>query len=152
MQDEQSKSIKKALMTGFISWWILLFFQGFIFYSILDTRIGPSLTFTTILSIIISFIVYNRGIKESAVVIAQTAKQTKKDVADVIKEADKRVGIQKEIKTEEDAYEIASEELDEDLMVKGIWAKAFSDAEGDEKKQKALYIKYRAAQLIKDIK
>ena len=37
------------------------------------------------------------------------------------------------------------------MQNKGIWAKAFSDADGDEQKQKALYIKYRAEQLIRNI-
>jgi hypothetical protein len=36
-------------------------------------------------------------------------------------------------------------------MVKGIWAMAFADAEGDEKKQKALYIKYRAKKLLDEL-
>lgn len=45
----------------------------------------------------------------------------------------------------------AAEELAEETQSKGLWAKAFSDANGDEKTQRALYIKYRAEQLIKNI-
>ena len=53
-----------------------------------------------------------------------------------------------EIETEEDAYAWASNEIEDGTYKKGIWAKAFADSDGDEQKQKALYIKYRAEQLI----
>ena len=89
--------------------------------------------------------------KETAVRAVTSAKKTTRAAEEVIKEADKRVGVKKEIKSEEDAYERAAEELEEETHNKGIWAKAFSDADGDEQKQKALYIKYRAEQLIKNI-
>ena len=78
-------------------------------------------------------------------------KEGKRKASEIVREADMRVGVRKEIKTEEDAYERAAEELEEETQNKGIWAKAFSDADGDEQKQKALYIKYRAEQLIKNI-
>ena len=61
--------------------------------------------------------------------------------------ADKKVGVKKEIETEEDAYERAAEEIENKSQNKGMWAKAFADADGDEQKQKALYLKYRAKQL-----
>ena len=78
-------------------------------------------------------------------------KEGKRKASEIAREADIRVGVRKEIKTEEDAYERAAEELEQETQNKGIWAKAFSDADGDEQKQKALYIKYRAEQLIKNI-
>ncbi len=44
---------------------------------------------------------------------------------------------------EEEIYELISEEIDSSAMKKGLWTKAFSEADGDEKKAKSLYIKYR---------
>ena len=90
-------------------------------------------------------------IKKIALATAVTAKKSSRKTTEILREADIQVGKKKEIKTEEDAYERAAEELEEGTQNKGIWAKAFSDAKGDEQKQKALYIKYRAEQLIEDI-
>ena len=47
----------------------------------------------------------------------------------------------------QELYEIAAEEVAQRNVVRGIMAKAFSDAGGDEKKAIAYYIEYRAAQL-----
>jgi len=44
---------------------------------------------------------------------------------------------------EEKFYELAYDEIESGDLKKGLWAKAFSEAEGDDKKAKALYIKYR---------
>ena len=44
---------------------------------------------------------------------------------------------------EEKFYELAYDEIESGDLKKGLWAKAFSEAEGDEEKAKALYIKYR---------
>jgi len=40
-------------------------------------------------------------------------------------------------------YELIAEEIDTGNTQKALWTKAFSDAEGDESRTKALYIKYR---------
>jgi len=48
---------------------------------------------------------------------------------------------------EEEIYELISQEIDNDEKKKGLWTKAFSEAEGDENKAKALYIKYRFYQI-----
>ena len=88
---------------------------------------------------------------ETALEATVKVKEGKRKASEIAREADIRVGVGKEIKTEEDAYERAAEELEHETQNKGIWAKAFSDADGDEQKQKALYIKYRAEQLIKNI-
>ena len=48
---------------------------------------------------------------------------------------------------EEEFYELAYEEIESGNLKKGLWAKAFSEAEGDENKTKALYIKYRFDQI-----
>ena len=87
-------------------------------------------------------------IKEKAIQSVVMAKNAAKTSKSIFKEADKRVGKIEDIRTEEDAYEFAAKEVEKESYKKGLWAKAFSDAEGNEKKQAALYIKYRAEQLI----
>ena len=54
--------------------------------------------------------------------------------------------------TDERFYEIASEEIKSGLVRPGLRAKAFSDANGDEGRSQALYLKYRAAQLAQEDK
>lgn len=49
---------------------------------------------------------------------------------------------------EEKAWEQALNEFESSEMNKGIWAKAYSNADGDEKKAKANYLKIRVQQLI----
>ena len=44
---------------------------------------------------------------------------------------------------EKKTYELIAEEIDTGNTQKALWTKAFSEAEGDENKTKALYIKYR---------
>lgn len=88
-------------------------------------------------------------VKEASVRTIVFAKNAAKNSKEVWLEADKRVGTIEEIKSEEDAYEYAAREIEEGTHKKGLWAKAFSDADGDENRQAALYIKYRAEQLIK---
>ncbi len=90
-------------------------------------------------------------IEKTALEATVKIKEGKRKAAAITREADLRVGAKKEIRTEEDAYERAAEELEEETQRKGLWAKAFSDANGDEKTQRALYIKYRAEQLVKAI-
>ena len=51
---------------------------------------------------------------------------------------------------EEDIYESIAHELDKKKIKKGVWAKATAEADGDENKTKAIYIKYRYSQLIKN--
>ena len=48
---------------------------------------------------------------------------------------------------EEEFYELAYKEIESGNLKKGLWAKAFSETEGDENKTKALYIKYRFEQI-----
>lgn len=48
---------------------------------------------------------------------------------------------------EEDLYAQVIKELNDDGPRKGLWAQSFAEAEGNENKAKALYIKYRVAQL-----
>jgi len=51
--------------------------------------------------------------------------------------------------TEEDAYNAALQELQTQQISQGIWAKAMAFSEGDEKKAKANYLRFRAEQLLK---
>ena len=46
-----------------------------------------------------------------------------------------------------DAYSIAEQEIETDSKDESLWKKAFVDAGGDEGKQKALYMKYRAEEI-----
>ena len=46
-----------------------------------------------------------------------------------------------------DAYANAEQEIEANNKDEGIWKKAFVDADGDESKQKALYMKYRAEEI-----
>ena len=48
---------------------------------------------------------------------------------------------------ENDFYEIVTREVMNEQVIAGIWGRAFSDAEGDTNKAKALYIKYRVQDL-----
>jgi hypothetical protein len=48
---------------------------------------------------------------------------------------------------DEQLYEIAARELEANAPRKGLYAKAFAEAMGDEAKTKALYLKLRVAQL-----
>ena len=48
------------------------------------------------------------------------------------------------------AFAEANSEIENERTVPGLWAKAFSDAEGDIQKQKALYIRYRVKTLSAD--
>ena len=48
-----------------------------------------------------------------------------------------------------DFYASAADEVANNTVHAGLWAKAFSDADGDDKKQQALYIKSRAKALAK---
>lgn len=47
-------------------------------------------------------------------------------------------------------FEIASAELKAGTIKPGLRAKAFSDAEGEENRAQALYLRYRVAQLIQE--
>lgn len=89
--------------------------------------------------------------KEAAIGSVIKSKQAIDGVKDIFKIADARLGKTLDITNEEEAYAWAASEIENDEMVKGIWAMAFADAEGDEKKQKALYIKYRAKKLLDEL-
>jgi len=52
---------------------------------------------------------------------------------------------------EEKFYEMAGEELVAKQVIRGVWAKAFATAQGDEAKTKAAYIELRVAQLRKQL-
>ncbi|QYM78718.1 DUF805 domain-containing protein [Horticoccus luteus] len=51
--------------------------------------------------------------------------------------------------TEENAYNAALQELQTQQVSQGIWVKAMAFSEGDEKKAKANYLRFRAEQLLK---
>ncbi len=49
-------------------------------------------------------------------------------------------------------YEIVAKEIESGLIHDGVWAKAYAQADGDEKKAMAAYIKLRVTQLPEEIK
>jgi hypothetical protein len=51
---------------------------------------------------------------------------------------------------EEQAYESVAAELASGVRKEGLWMKAVADAEGDEPRAKALYIRYRAHAILDD--
>jgi hypothetical protein len=89
--------------------------------------------------------------KEAAIGSVVKSKQAVEGIKDIFKIANARLGKNLDITNEEEAYAWAASEIENDEMVKGIWAMAFADAEGDEKKQKALYVKYRATKLLDEL-
>lgn len=44
-------------------------------------------------------------------------------------------------------YETVARELEQKNVISGLWTKAFAEMEGDDARTRALYIKYRVAQL-----
>ena len=90
-------------------------------------------------------------VKEAAIGSVVKSKQAVEGIKDIFKIADAWLGKTLAITNEEEAYAWAASDIENDEMVKGIWAMAFADAEGDEKKQKALYIKDRAKKLLDEL-
>ena len=150
--EPKAKPWGKAVLVGIIVLWIVGATLSLTFYY--DQSSSVPLVFGIIIGLISMFIVLHGGrknaviqVKNAAIQVTAAAKKTSRAAEDIIKEADKKVGVEKEIETEEDAYERAAEEIENKSQNKGMWAKAFADADGDEQKQKALYLKYRAKQL-----
>jgi hypothetical protein len=52
--------------------------------------------------------------------------------------------------TEEEAYALVAAELQERNLKPGLWAKALAESVGNENVAKSLYLKFRAAQLLRD--
>jgi len=59
-------------------------------------------------------------------------------------------GSKVEIVNDERFYDEVAKELQAKAMIPGLWTKAFADAGGDVDRARALYIKYRVAQLATD--
>ena len=51
-------------------------------------------------------------------------------------------------KYKDSLYEKVQEDLTNDIIDKGVWARAYANSEGDENKTKALYIEYKVQDLI----
>lgn len=49
-----------------------------------------------------------------------------------------------------DFYDQVAEEIESDNLIPGVWTRAFAEADGDENRAKALYIKLRVAALASD--
>lgn len=81
---------------------------------------------------------------------AATIEAARQAADSVTTEAHKMRGNSERSRREEDAYAIAAKEVESGDAQPGLWAKAFADAGGDQQKQKALYLKYRSAQIVRD--
>ncbi|MEQ1608679.1 MAG: hypothetical protein ABL956_06895 [Hyphomonadaceae bacterium] len=81
---------------------------------------------------------------------AATIEATKQAVANVKSAAASVPSNVQRTQRQDDAYARAAEEIEQAAMHKGLWARAFADAEGNEQKQKALYVRYRAEQIAKE--
>ena len=66
----------------------------------------------------------------------------------LLREASVRSGKYQKINSEEEAYSIALEEIENNTYKKGLMAKAMAMSEGNKEKQTAKYIELRAKQLI----
>ncbi len=98
------------------------------------------------LAIFVINLVKNNFTKTTAKAINVTAQVAEKIATEVRQSS----GQQLRSKREEDAFALAAQELELGNIQKGLWAKAFADANGDEQRQKALYLRYRADQIRKD--
>jgi|GEM_PF-4723126 len=74
----------------------------------------------------------------------KASKQLGKRVSEVVLNLDER---KQRSAPSEEAYAEAAEEIESGRVQKGLWAKAFADADGNSERQKALYLKYRAEQI-----
>jgi hypothetical protein len=54
---------------------------------------------------------------------------------------------EKILNIDDELFEIANDEIESNNQKKGLWAKAFAISEGDERKQKAVYLRLRVEQL-----
>ena len=80
--------------------------------------------------------------------IVESKQAFQKTQSAVVENKDLKPDAEKEVHmVEEEFYELAYEEIESGNLKKGLWAKAFSETEGDENKTKALYIKYRFDQI-----
>lgn len=61
----------------------------------------------------------------------------------------RKMGIEKRLE-DQILFEYVLEELEEGVKIKGLWAKAYANSEGDSNKVEPLYMQYRV-QSIKDI-
>ena len=130
--EPKAKPWRKAIFVGFIVSYIC----GGMIYELLHRDFA---VFGLIIGLIVMFIVLHGGVKNAAIQVTAAAKRVSSEAKEVVKEAEKTVGIKKDIKAESVAYEKAAEEIENKSQNKGMWAKAFADADGDEQNRK-LYI------------
>jgi hypothetical protein len=51
---------------------------------------------------------------------------------------------------EQQFFDVVAKELEQNHLDRGLWVRAFADANGDEAQARALYIRLRAAKLERD--
>ena len=119
----------------------------------LDADPESGIFFLAIIAAIVVFFIQLYGsTKEAAIAAGMKTKKSLDAAQEIVKEVSKRVEKQSKASpkklTEESAFEIASDEIENKTYKKGLWAIAFADADGDERKQQALNLKLRSKQLI----
>jgi hypothetical protein len=77
--------------------------------------------------------------------------EKKSDSPDVVSGSNERANVPKEedsVSMNDDAfYDQVAEEIETGNLVRGVWVRAFSEADGDENRAKAIYIKLRVTKL-----
>ena len=132
---------------------ILFFFASVFLLIAAGVKGSPGLgIFIIFLSLFVIFLVeqfgYKGATKEVAVLTKTIANKGSEFSKEVSQEADQRTNKKTKDITELKAYELAGEEIENKNMKMGLWHKAFAEADGHEKKQKALYLKARAEELM----
>jgi hypothetical protein len=106
----------------------------------------------------LTFCTYNilrtKGQEDADISIpAQTAKTVGSGASDPVScDKDEGVSSTKENSTvmnDDEFYDEVAKEIQENRLVPGVWARAFAEANGDENRAKAIYIKLRVTQLTK---
>jgi len=86
--------------------------------------------------------------KEGAINTINLVNKATDTTKSILREASVRSGKYQKIDTEEEAYSIALEEIENNTFKKGLMAKAMALSEGNKDKQTAKYLELRAKQLI----
>ena len=138
-------------------------FSAFIIFMVLmliavgTTDPDPATGFAIVFGILVLSIIgglmvgkmgYKGAVKEVAVQTKTFADKSAEFSKEISKEAAHRINKQEKDLTEMKAYELAGEEIESNNMKMGLWHKAFADADGDENKQKVIYLKARVEELM----
>lgn len=125
------------------------FFLGFTgFHGTIDAYMAPLvIVFMVIYLLYVGVLLFwPSAFPASAEAAAMTEKKPSTEIENREKETTTGTSVSD---IEDRAFAQAASELDTNQRDAGVWARAFSDAEGDENRAKALYIRYRAKRITK---